>query len=81
MKPLDEAIFWIEYVARHGKGCLRSPLIDLQWWQANLLDVYGFILLVLLTLLYLLKKIFKLIFKFCINDKNKNNKPSKKKQQ
>ncbi|XP_031777448.1 UDP-glucuronosyltransferase 2A3 [Nasonia vitripennis] len=45
MGPMDTAAFWIEYVARHGKDALRSPVIDMPWWQAKLYDVYGFLLL------------------------------------
>lgn len=43
MSPMDTAAFWIEYVVRHGKDALRSPIVDMPWWQVNLLDVYGFI--------------------------------------
>ncbi|XP_014217158.1 UDP-glucuronosyltransferase-like [Copidosoma floridanum] len=43
LKPRDEAVFWIEYVIRHGKNVLRSRAVDLKWWQAELLDVYAFI--------------------------------------
>ena len=64
-KPLDTAIYWIEYIARHGKGALRSPLVDMPWWQANLLDVYAFILAVAIAALYTVKLIVKFICKVC----------------
>ncbi|XP_017754841.1 PREDICTED: UDP-glucuronosyltransferase 1-9-like [Eufriesea mexicana] len=50
MSAIDTAIYWIEYVARNGYF-LRSPVIDLTWWQRNLLDVYGFLLACLLLIL------------------------------
>ncbi|KAF5295475.1 hypothetical protein FQR65_LT10463 [Abscondita terminalis] len=40
MKPLEKAIFWIEYVIRHrGAPHLRSPALNLSWYQYFLLDV------------------------------------------
>ncbi|KAJ8667742.1 hypothetical protein QAD02_009405 [Eretmocerus hayati] len=46
MKPLDAAVFWVEYIARHGKKALRSPIVDMPWFQAKLLDVYAFLLII-----------------------------------
>lgn len=43
MSPIDTAIFWTEYAARNGP-VLRSPLLDLTWWQLAQLDVYGFVI-------------------------------------
>ncbi|GJQ84146.1 putative PPIases [Trypoxylus dichotomus] len=38
-KPLDTAIYWVEYVLRHnGATHMRSPSLDLQWYQLLLLD-------------------------------------------
>ncbi|XP_055623108.1 uncharacterized protein LOC129766560 [Toxorhynchites rutilus septentrionalis] len=49
-KPLDRAIWWIEFVLRHGEiEHLRSPTLDLGTVQSNLIDVYGFFLFVLLV--------------------------------
>ncbi|XP_049943046.1 UDP-glycosyltransferase UGT5-like [Schistocerca serialis cubense] len=40
MKPLDEAVYWTEYVIRHqGAPHLRSAALDLTWYQYFLLDV------------------------------------------
>ncbi|KAJ8680732.1 hypothetical protein QAD02_016519 [Eretmocerus hayati] len=44
ISPVETAVFWVEYVARHGKNCLRSPIVDMFWWRANLIDVNAFIL-------------------------------------
>ena len=65
LSPQDTAAFWVEYVIRNG-NILRSPAANLEWWQVELLDVYGFILLTTLLVLYIgllsirifLKKIF-----------------------
>ncbi|XP_049768000.1 UDP-glycosyltransferase UGT5-like [Schistocerca cancellata] len=38
--PLEEAVFWTEYVVRHGGAPhLRSPALHLSWLQLWLLDV------------------------------------------
>ncbi|XP_049943049.1 UDP-glycosyltransferase UGT5-like [Schistocerca serialis cubense] len=40
VKPLDEAVYWTEYVIRHhGAPHLRSAALDLAWYQYFLLDV------------------------------------------
>ena len=63
MSPQDTAVFWVEYIIRHG-NVLRSPAIDLAWWQVQLLDVYGFLLLGTLLILYIVFLIIKTVFKF-----------------
>ena len=65
MKPMDTAIYWIEYVIRNGAKSLRSPSLDLYWWQVELLDVYGFLLLCSLIGFYLFSIFIKVIFKTC----------------
>uniref|UniRef100_H0XTB2 UDP-glucuronosyltransferase n=1 Tax=Otolemur garnettii TaxID=30611 RepID=H0XTB2_OTOGA len=45
MKPLDRAVFWIEFVMRHGGAKhLRVAAHDLSWAQYHSLDVIGFLL-------------------------------------
>lgn len=51
LSAMDTACFWIEYVIRHGSTALRSPALDLTWWQIALLDIYAFLLLCCLTIL------------------------------
>lgn len=59
LTPLDTAVYWVEYIHRHGKDALRSPIIDMPWWQASLVDIYGFITLSIGFILYVIVKIFK----------------------
>ena len=62
IKPLEEAIFWTEYVMRHdGAKHLRSDAVHLAWWQRELLDVFAIGLGLLAALCYLLKTIWKII--------------------
>ncbi|XP_043268667.1 UDP-glycosyltransferase UGT5-like [Venturia canescens] len=52
MSPMDTAVWWVEYIARYGNKALRSPALDLAWWQIDLLDVYLFLLVTALIMLY-----------------------------
>ncbi|XP_064141816.1 UDP-glucuronosyltransferase 2B31-like isoform X4 [Loxodonta africana] len=45
VKPLDQAVFWIEFVMRHkGAKHLRPAALSLTWYQYHSLDVIGFLL-------------------------------------
>ena len=63
MQPMKTAIFWIEYIIRNGAESLRSPALDLYWWQIELLDVYAFLLLSFLIAIYLTIIIVKFVLK------------------
>jgi glucuronosyltransferase len=40
LTPLEQAVYWTEYVIRHkGAPHLRSAVLDLAWYQYFLLDV------------------------------------------
>ncbi|XP_033228015.1 UDP-glucuronosyltransferase 2B31-like [Belonocnema kinseyi] len=65
MKPVDTATFWVEYVMRNGGDSLRSPAVNLYWWEVALLDVYGFILLSCIALIYLAIFTTKVVVRRC----------------
>jgi len=48
----------VEYVAKYG-NVLQSPAVNLYWWQQRLLDVYAFILAIIITIFYLVLFIFR----------------------
>ncbi|KAL7292126.1 hypothetical protein TKK_0014398 [Trichogramma kaykai] len=52
--PQKLVVYWVEYVLRHGRHALQSPAVKLHWWQAQLLDVYGFLVAAALAALALL---------------------------
>ncbi|KAM8936904.1 UDP-glucuronosyltransferase 2B31 isoform 2-T2 [Lycaon pictus] len=53
IKPLDRAVFWIEYVMRHkGAKHLRPASHDLTWFQYHSLDVIGFLLACVATAIF-----------------------------
>ncbi|OXU17534.1 hypothetical protein TSAR_014640 [Trichomalopsis sarcophagae] len=78
ISPLNNAIYWIEYVVQNGADSLRSPALQFSWWQLALLDVYGFILLVIILSTVLSVLSVKLIFTKIISKSN-NSKLNKKK--
>ncbi|XP_072797015.1 UDP-glucuronosyltransferase 2B31-like isoform X5 [Vicugna pacos] len=57
MKPLDRAVFWIEFVMRHkGAKHLRPAAHDLTWYQYHSLDVIGFLLACVAAALFVITK-------------------------
>lgn len=61
MSAMDTANFWIEYVVRHGPEILKSPALELAWWELELLDVYVFIILVIIGALLIVYRISKIL--------------------
>ncbi|XP_058806793.1 UDP-glycosyltransferase UGT5-like isoform X2 [Phymastichus coffea] len=63
---MDTAAFWIEFVIRNGKDSLRSPAMDLTWWQLALLDVHAIAIAGILTTVHItiliLKTFVRLIY-------------------
>ncbi|XP_043463748.1 UDP-glucosyltransferase 2-like isoform X2 [Leptopilina heterotoma] len=53
MRAMETAIFWVEYIIRNGPNSLKSPAIDLHWWQVELLDVYAFLIISFIIILYI----------------------------
>ncbi|KAM7407704.1 hypothetical protein PAMA_003443 [Pampus argenteus] len=52
IEPLDLAVFWTEFVMRHkGAAHLRVSAHDLNWIQYHSLDVIGFLVIVLITVM------------------------------
>nr|XP_020139851.1 UDP-glucuronosyltransferase 2B31-like isoform X2 [Microcebus murinus] len=57
MKPLDRAVFWIEFVMRHkGAKHLRVAAHDLPWFQYHSLDVIGFLLACMAAAIFIITK-------------------------
>uniref|UniRef100_G3S6S5 UDP-glucuronosyltransferase n=1 Tax=Gorilla gorilla gorilla TaxID=9595 RepID=G3S6S5_GORGO len=57
MKPLDRAVFWIEFVMRHkGAKHLRVAAHNLTWIQYHSLDVIAFLLACVTTVIFIITK-------------------------
>lgn len=60
--PLDSATFWIEYVIRHkGAQHLYSEGSSLPWYSYHNLDVVGFLLVIILAVLWALVYLVKFL--------------------
>ncbi|GLV38202.1 UDP-glycosyltransferase family 49 member B1 [Carabus blaptoides fortunei] len=61
-RPMDTAMFWIEYVLRNkDTSHLKTPAIQLEWYQINMLDIYatlaGGVILVAAVFYLLMRKL------------------------
>ncbi|XP_063047918.1 UDP-glucuronosyltransferase 2C1-like [Engraulis encrasicolus] len=64
LRPLDRAVFWIEFVMRNrGAKHLRVQAHDLTWYQLRCLDVFLF----LLTIAALIGWLIFLTLRFCVH--------------
>lgn len=59
--PLDEGVYWIEYLLRHGPDSLRTTAISLTWYQYLLLDVILAIIISIVLTIFIVYKLFKLL--------------------
>nr|XP_030722836.1 UDP-glucuronosyltransferase 1-3-like isoform X2 [Globicephala melas] len=80
MEPLDLAVFWVEFVMRHkGAPHLRPAAHDLTWYQYYSLDVIGFLLAVVLTVIFVTFKGCAFAFRKCFGKKERVKKSHKPK--
>ncbi|XP_030745756.1 UDP-glucuronosyltransferase 2B13-like [Sitophilus oryzae] len=64
LPAMDTAVYWIEHVARHkGADHMRSPAINLPFYQYFLIDVIAFLALVSLISSYLFFRISKVVLR------------------
>ena len=61
--PLDEGVYWIEYLLRHGPDSLRIAAADLTWYQYLLLDVVSAMVVSTLVAVWIVCKLLKLLFR------------------
>jgi glucuronosyltransferase len=62
MNPMDESIYWIEYVSRHkGAAHIRSAALDMSWFSFMLLDIVAFFVLSILGIIFGAYAIFVVI--------------------
>ncbi|KAF5302526.1 hypothetical protein FQR65_LT00898 [Abscondita terminalis] len=74
MTGLEKAVWWTEYVIRHnGTKHLRSPVLDIPFYQYYLLDVIAVILGVVFVLIFSLRYIVMLLLTLVPKKKSKTN--------
>lgn len=71
---LERAIFWTEYVVRHGGAPnLRSPGSTISWAEFFLLDVLAAVIALVWAAVYILKRLLRLLVLQCGPIKVKTN--------
>nr|AAB18360.1 UGT1A7 [Rattus norvegicus] len=79
-EPLDLAVFWVEYVMRHkGAPHLRPAAHDLTWYQYHSLDVIGFLLAIVFTVVFIVYKSCAYGCRKCFGGKGRVKKSHKSK--
>ncbi|VVC42345.1 UDP-glucuronosyl/UDP-glucosyltransferase [Cinara cedri] len=58
LDPIDTAVYWIEYLARHRENLLTKPTIPDQWYEQCLIDVAVMMIVTAATAVYLTIRIF-----------------------
>uniref|UniRef100_A0A4W5JGK0 UDP-glucuronosyltransferase n=1 Tax=Hucho hucho TaxID=62062 RepID=A0A4W5JGK0_9TELE len=70
IEPLDLAVFWAEFVMRHGGAeHLRPAAHDLNWIQYHSLDVFTLLLIIVLIVVMVTIKCCKVCFRKCCGTK------------
>lgn len=60
VKPMDLAVYWVEYVIRHkGAQHLRVAGVEFPWYKYHSLDVLGFLAAILAIICYVILVILR----------------------
>ena len=63
LPPVEQAIWWVEYVIRHkGARHLRPAPLDLHWTQYYLIDIAVFIITVLCVVVFSAFKLAQFVY-------------------
>lgn len=67
MSPENSVVYWTEYIVRHkGAPHLKSPALNLSWYQYLLLDVIAVALLLISVVSFVIYTILKVIYKYSL---------------
>ncbi|KAJ8679192.1 hypothetical protein QAD02_014979 [Eretmocerus hayati] len=79
--PINTAIYWTEYIARHGKNSLRLPASDLLWWQNSLWDIYSFLITILIVLVYISYILISIAYRMLWLQRDHTSSPRRRKNE
>lgn len=65
IKPLDEAIWWIEHIMKYGSKHLLPPAFNMSWTEYYEINLIITVLIILVTMFVLLLSTLKLIVCLC----------------
>jgi len=74
----DLAVYWIEYVMRHGVQHLQLGAKEMPFYQRHLLDIVAFLIVLIIIVLLFIR--YMISFLFCRFWKNKSKVTSLKKK-
>uniref|UniRef100_A0A672HEP3 UDP-glucuronosyltransferase 2A2-like n=1 Tax=Salarias fasciatus TaxID=181472 RepID=A0A672HEP3_SALFA len=78
LSPLDEGVFWIEFAIRNnGAKHLRVQAHELTWYQYHCLDVFAFLLALILTIVFIFIKACSFCLRKCCGRKTKTKSDKK----
>jgi glucuronosyltransferase len=73
-KPVDTAVWWVNYLFRHEDlSFLRPRGASLYWYQRRQLDAWAFIAAIFFLWLYSSWKIMKMVFGLCCGSSSRKN--------
>lgn len=79
LPPLETAIYWVEYVARHkGAHHMRTAAVGMPLYKYLLLDVVAFLAAVVLAVLYVTFVLVRLAFRKVFGRSSSSKKKLKK---
>ncbi|XP_046662699.1 UDP-glycosyltransferase UGT5-like [Homalodisca vitripennis] len=71
MSPADTAVYWVEYVLRHGGAPQLKPFsLSLKWYQLFLLDVALYLIVLLALFIVFVYYIMKRMLRFLMETKD-----------
>ncbi|XP_037835775.1 UDP-glucuronosyltransferase 2A2-like [Kryptolebias marmoratus] len=74
MKPLERAVFWIEFVMRHkGAAHLKAQSYKMPWYIYHSVDVILFLLTIAAFLLFVFSLFVRCCFRLCFRRKVKSD--------
>lgn len=77
LSAMETACYWVEFVIRRGNKAMRSPSLDLTWWQIALLDVYAAILIVAISAIFITIVFLRCIVNLLSDKKTKKSNDKK----
>lgn len=78
MKPIDTAVFWIEFVLRNPDApFFKSPTLELGFLASNSLDIYLVLIISLHLILFVMLKLLRKFFRRSKSDSSSSNRKVK----
>lgn len=72
IQPLDEAVYWVEYVLRHdGAHHLKSSVLTLRWYQLYLIDILAITFVSLVLTIYIIYILLRRLTRSALQKKTK----------